>query len=255
MSGRPPARPSTPGHLRELLDVGAGGERERVRGGEHDRRALAVELPPELGQLARSTSGEIGLVGGRLSQTIATSPRVSSAMVSRCRRRAAGRGRSPGRSSCRAGPGPPAGAGSVGGANASPHSGSARSSASTTSSRPRSSARANGPGRIPAPVIIPMSMSLTSATPSSSTRQRLDQRLEPEALDERVEPALSCRAHRSPSRSSGRGRRPRRAPASSARRRSARRSSRCRCSATWSTVSRPSRSLRKNGPIGAVPDS
>ena len=42
------------------------------------------------------------------------------------------------------------------------------------------------------------------------------------------------------------------APASPARRRSGRRMTRCRCSATCSTVSRPSRSLRKNGPIGVA---
>src|SRR5258705_3638994 len=39
------------------------------------------------------------------------------------------------------------------------------------SSRPRSSAAANGPGMIPAPIIIPMSMSLIWATPSSTRRQ------------------------------------------------------------------------------------
>src|SRR4051812_49793024 len=38
-------------------------------------------------------------------------------------------------------------------------------------SRPASSARLNGPGRMPAPIIIPISMSLAEATPSSSTRQ------------------------------------------------------------------------------------
>src|SRR3954452_3484085 len=58
-----------------------------------------------------------------------------------------------------------------GGAKASPHSDCARSSAASTSSRPCSSARANGPGMMPAPAIMPMSMSLMPATPSSSTRQ------------------------------------------------------------------------------------
>src|SRR4051794_12095964 len=58
-----------------------------------------------------------------------------------------------------------------GGAKASPHSPWARSSAASTSSRPCSSARANGPGRMPAPAIMPMSMSLMPAMPSSSTRQ------------------------------------------------------------------------------------
>src|SRR5436305_4367151 len=58
-----------------------------------------------------------------------------------------------------------------GGSKLSPHSDCARSSACSTSSSPCSSARANGPGMMPAPAIIPMSMSLMPATPSSSTRQ------------------------------------------------------------------------------------
>src|SRR5436305_14294537 len=58
-----------------------------------------------------------------------------------------------------------------GGANASPHCDCARSRAASTSARPCASARANGPGTMPAPAIIPMSMSLMPATPSSSTRQ------------------------------------------------------------------------------------
>src|SRR3954469_7690288 len=66
-----------------------------------------------------------------------------------------------------------------GGSNDSPHSEPARSSASSTSSRPRSSARANGPGRIPAPIIIPISMSLAEATPSSRTRQDSTSALRP----------------------------------------------------------------------------
>src|SRR5262245_9890816 len=59
----------------------------------------------------------------------------------------------------------------IGGSKASPHSRWARSSASSTTSSPCSSARENGPGRMPAPIIIPISMSLAEATPSSSTRQ------------------------------------------------------------------------------------
>src|SRR5437763_5721479 len=59
----------------------------------------------------------------------------------------------------------------TGGSKLSPHSDCARSSACSTSSSPCSSARANGPGMMPAPAIIPMSMSLMPATPSSSTRQ------------------------------------------------------------------------------------
>src|SRR4051812_6288168 len=43
--------------------------------------------------------------------------------------------------------------------------------AASTSSSPRRSARANGPGTMPVPSIIPMSMSRTPATPSSSTMQ------------------------------------------------------------------------------------
>src|SRR3954451_8145897 len=66
-----------------------------------------------------------------------------------------------------------------GGSNDSPHSEPARSSASTTSSRPRSSARANGPGRMAAPIIIPISMSLAEATPSSRTRQDSTSALSP----------------------------------------------------------------------------
>src|SRR3954469_10076302 len=58
-----------------------------------------------------------------------------------------------------------------GGSKLSPHSDCARSSAASTSSRPCPSARANGPGMMPAPAIMPMSMSLMPATPSSSTRQ------------------------------------------------------------------------------------
>src|SRR3954466_10122750 len=38
-------------------------------------------------------------------------------------------------------------------------------------SSPASSAREKGPGRMPPPIIIPISMSLAEATPSSSTRQ------------------------------------------------------------------------------------
>src|SRR3954454_21965833 len=52
----------------------------------------------------------------------------------------------------------------------SPQFSGALSSACTISSRPRSSAAANGPGMIPAPIIIPMSMSLIVATPSSTRR-------------------------------------------------------------------------------------
>src|SRR3954447_24322169 len=58
-----------------------------------------------------------------------------------------------------------------GGAKFSPHCDCARSREASTSSRPCSSARANGPGMMPAPAIMPMSMSLMPATPSSSTRQ------------------------------------------------------------------------------------
>src|SRR3954471_9279927 len=58
-----------------------------------------------------------------------------------------------------------------GGSKASPHSAWARSSCSRIVSSPASSARANGPGRMPAPIIIPTSMSLAEATPSSRTRQ------------------------------------------------------------------------------------
>src|ERR1700759_2378447 len=58
----------------------------------------------------------------------------------------------------------------TGGSKCSPHSSSAFSSAARTSSRPRKSARANGPGTMPVPSIMPMSMSRTPATPSSSTR-------------------------------------------------------------------------------------
>src|SRR5436190_13357586 len=57
-----------------------------------------------------------------------------------------------------------------GGSVQSPQLAGAFSSASTISSRPRSSAAANGPGMIPAPIIIPMSMSLIAATPSSTRR-------------------------------------------------------------------------------------
>src|SRR4051812_33191195 len=59
----------------------------------------------------------------------------------------------------------------IGGSKASPHSDCAFSSASSASSSPRSSARANGPGRMPAPAIMPTSMSLMPAMPSSRTRQ------------------------------------------------------------------------------------
>src|SRR3954449_5034852 len=52
----------------------------------------------------------------------------------------------------------------------SPQDSGALSSALTISSRPRSSAAANGPGMIPAPIIMPMSMSLIVATPSSTRR-------------------------------------------------------------------------------------
>ena len=121
---------------------------------------------------------------------------------------------------------------------------------------PASSARLNGPGRMPAPIIIPISMSLADGDALLEHEAGLDQGLQPEPLDERsVELRLSCRAHRSPFRSSGRGCRPRPAPSSWARRRSGRRSDSCRCSATCRTVSRPSRSVRKNGPIGTVPES
>src|SRR3989442_4623203 len=67
-----------------------------------------------------------------------------------------------------------------GGSKLSPHSASARSRAVRISSRPCSSARANGPGTLPAPAIIPMSMSLIPAIPSSSTRQASTRVLRPE---------------------------------------------------------------------------
>src|SRR3954465_5690900 len=51
-----------------------------------------------------------------------------------------------------------------------PQDAGALSSALTISSSPRSSAAANGPGMIPAPIIMPMSMSLIVATPSSTRR-------------------------------------------------------------------------------------
>src|SRR3954451_3959284 len=58
----------------------------------------------------------------------------------------------------------------VGGSVHSPQLAGAFSSALTISSSPRSSAAANGPGMIPAPIIMPMSMSLIVATPSSTRR-------------------------------------------------------------------------------------
>src|SRR3954451_14953470 len=58
----------------------------------------------------------------------------------------------------------------MGGSVQSPQASGAFSSACTISSRPRSSAAANGPGMIPAPIIMPMSMSLIVATPSSTRR-------------------------------------------------------------------------------------
>ena len=110
-----------------------------------------------------------------------------------------------------------------------------------------------GPGRIPAPIIIPISMSLTEATPSSRTRQDSTSAFSAEALDQRlggcvrsaavlIEPLSGLlaevarldellhlrRARRSGRRSDRAGARPRAA--------------RCRG---------PSRSARKNGPIGA----
>src|SRR5689334_14192983 len=58
----------------------------------------------------------------------------------------------------------------IGGSVQSPQLAGAFSSAWTISSRPRSSAAAKGPGMIPAPIIMPMSMSLIAATPSSTRR-------------------------------------------------------------------------------------
>src|SRR4051794_27392410 len=59
---------------------------------------------------------------------------------------------------------------STGASVQSPQLVGAFSSACTISSSPRSSAAANGPGMIPAPIIMPMSMSLIAATPSSTRR-------------------------------------------------------------------------------------
>ena len=45
-------------HLRELLDVGPGGERKRVRRRDHERPRLAVHLLPHLAQLAQELRRE-----------------------------------------------------------------------------------------------------------------------------------------------------------------------------------------------------
>ena len=46
-------------------------------------RTLAVDLPPTARIRSRTACGESGLAGGRLSQAMPTSPRVSSRTVSR----------------------------------------------------------------------------------------------------------------------------------------------------------------------------
>ena len=85
--------------------------------------------------------------------------------------RAAGRGRSPGRSWRRAGPGRRAGAAAAAARSARPTP-PRRARARPARRRARGSRRARtGPGTMPVPSIIPRSISRTPATPSSSTRQ------------------------------------------------------------------------------------
>ena len=149
-------------------------EGEDVRGGDHQRAQLARRPRSQSSLSSRITCGRERVRG----RPVEPDDRDVAARLEQhrlplvARRRAAGRGRSPGRSSCRAGPGPPGGAGSSGGAKPSPHSRLGALERARASRRgPASSARANGPGRMPAPIIIPISMSLAEATPSSSTRQ------------------------------------------------------------------------------------
>ena len=101
-------------------------------------------------------------------------------------RRAAGRGRSPGPSSCRAGPGRPGGAGSAAARSARPTPPARARAPRAISSSPCSSARANGPGMMPAPIIMPMSMSLMRGDALLEHEAGLDERLQREALDERA---------------------------------------------------------------------
>src|SRR5918994_1457841 len=120
---------------------------------------------------SRTACGESGFAGGLFSQAIATSPRVSSSTVSRgSPGSGCGYGKKPWPLFLPSRPCATSRRSTVGGSNESPHSDCARSSCSRMVSRPASSARVNGPGRIPAPIIIPISMSLAEATPSSSTR-------------------------------------------------------------------------------------
>src|SRR3954471_4182288 len=118
------------------------------------------------------TCGESGFAGGRLSQQMPTSPRVSSAIVSRppWSPSGCGQGKKPWPGFLPSRPCATSRRSNSGGAKFSPHSCCARSRAASTSSSPCSSARVNGPGRMPAPIIIPVSMSLSDAMPSSSTR-------------------------------------------------------------------------------------
>src|SRR5918992_1694070 len=129
---------------------------------------------------SRTACGESGLAGGRLSHAIAMSPRVSSSTVSRWSPASTcGYGKKPWPVFLPSRPCATRRRSSTGGSKASPHSRSARSSCSRMVSSPASSARANGPGRMPAPIIIPISMSLAEATPSSRTRQASTRVLRP----------------------------------------------------------------------------
>ena len=104
-------------HLRELLDVGAGGEREDVRGRDHHRADLGarVAVLPQLAELGDHLRAE--RVGRRPvephDRDLAARLQQHGLLLVEVARRAAGRGRSPGRSSCRAGPARRGGAGSA----------------------------------------------------------------------------------------------------------------------------------------------
>src|SRR5215217_7339445 len=134
----------------------------------------ALTLPSTSSQIeirSRTACGDSGFVGGRFSHAIATSPRVSSRAVSRWSPASGcGYGKKPWPLFLPSRPCATSRRSTIGGSKDGPHSRCARSSCSSMASRPASSARLNGPGRIPAPIIIPISMSLAEAMPSSRTR-------------------------------------------------------------------------------------
>ena len=175
------------------------------------RGPCRLDLAPRARRARGSTCGESGFAGGRFSQTIATSPRVSSSTVSFWSTGVGLRVGEEALAGLLAEPalGDEAAQERWAARSRRPTRASARSSALEHRRRaPRSSARANGPGQDPGAHHHPELDVLGGGDALLEHEAGLDERLQPEALDDgrlSAPPCSACRAHRSPSRSSGRG--------------------------------------------------